>query len=62
MVGFWRMKSNKGWVSHGQGLTEESLKFFRSLKVGDKLVVFENEVRDGERHPHLTLKRSTLNA
>ena len=43
MLGLW--KTPKGFVSHKDGLQEEHIKFFQNLKVGDRLVLFLNDVR-----------------
>ncbi len=62
MIGLWKIKSGKGWISHNKGLTPEQISQLQALKVGDKLVIFENDVREGETGPSITLKRSTLHA
>lgn len=60
MIGMWRMKNEKGWVSHAHGLNAEQVAYLSNLKEGDRLVVFENDVREGEKGPALSLKRSLL--
>lgn len=62
MIGLWRMKNERGYVSHARGLNEEQVKYLQNLKIGDRLVVFENDIREGETGPALSLKRSILNA
>lgn len=57
-VGFWR--TQKGYISHKQGLTKEQVDYLHNLKVGDRLSLFANDVREGERNAELTLKRSSL--
>lgn len=57
-IGFWR--TQKGFISHKHGLDEEQVKYLQNLKVGDRLALFTNDVRDGERQADMTLKRSTL--
>lgn len=60
MIGLWKIKSGKGFVSHHKGLNQEQVAFFHNMKVGDRLVLFENDVRAGENAPQFTLKRSNL--
>lgn len=61
MLGLW--KTEKGnYISHNKGLTEEQVTYFQNLKVGDRLVVFVNDIRKGEKSPELTLKRSSISA
>lgn len=57
-VGFW--KSKQGFVSHKQGLSEEQVNYLHNLKVGDRLVLFVNDIREGEKGADVTLMRSTL--
>lgn len=59
-VGFW--KSKVGFISHKEGLSQEQVDYLRNLKVGDRLVLFDNDVREGERGAILTLKRSNLSS
>ena len=55
-IGFWKTK--RGYITHKNGLNAEQLASLQSLQLGDKLVLFEQEVREGEYHPPLVLKRS----
>lgn len=57
-IGFWRTKL--GYVSHKNGLTQEQVNYLQNLKQGDRLVLFQNDVREGENDAVLTLKRSTF--
>lgn len=57
-IGFWKTK--KGFVSHKNGLNEEQVQYLSNLKVGDRLVIFLNDVREGEKGAHATLLRNTL--
>lgn len=60
MLGFWQIKDKKSiFMSHSKGLAADQIAFLHSLQVGDKLVLFTNDVREGEHGAHLTLKRST---
>jgi len=57
-LGFWKTKI--GYVSHKNGLNEEQVQYLHNFKVGDRISLFVNDVREGETGPFLTLKRSTL--
>lgn len=59
-IGFW--KTPKGFITHKQGLSQEQIGYLQNLKVGDRLVLWVNDVREGERNADLTLKRSSLPA
>lgn len=60
-VGLW--KTSKGnAISHKEGLTEDQVKFFQGLQKGDRLVLWVNNVTEGERRPNFTLEKSILNA
>jgi hypothetical protein len=56
-IGFWEKESGH-MFSYGKGLSEEQVKELKSLKVGDRLILFKN---DGSRpnSPHFSLKKST---
>ena len=60
MIGLWKMKNQKGYISHAKGLTEDQVKYFHNLKIGDRLVIFIHDIREGEKSPDLSLKRSTI--
>jgi hypothetical protein len=57
-IGFW--KTSKGFISHKQGLSEEQVTILKNLKAGDRLVLFTNDVREGEKGAHLSMARSTI--
>lgn len=59
MIGFWK-NDKKNYTTHAQGLSKEQVSFLQGLQIGDRLVLFENDVREGEKRAPLTLKRSTL--
>lgn len=44
-VGLWQ-KPTGNLLSHGKGLTEEEIKFLQSLKVGDRLIIWDNTKRN----------------
>lgn len=55
-IGFW--KTSKNYMSHMNGLTETQVAYLQNLKVGDRLVIFVNDVREGEKGASLILARS----
>lgn len=58
-IGMW--KTEKGsYLSHSKGLTEEQVQYLQNLKIGDRLVLWVNDVREGEKGPNLTLARSNF--
>lgn len=59
-IGFW--KTPKGYISHKGGLTAVQVQYLQNLKVGDRLVIFFNDVREGEKGAPASLKRSHLPA
>ncbi len=59
-LGFWKSANGKCYMSHQQGLSKEQISYLQSLQIGDRIVLFVNEVREGEKHPDLSLTRSTL--
>ncbi len=59
-IGFW--KTEKGFISHSQGLSQEQVGYLQNLKAGDRLVIFMNDVREGEKGAEATLMRSNLPA
>ena len=44
-IGLWQ-KPTGNLLSHGKGLTEEEIKFLQSLKVGDRLIIWDNTKRN----------------
>lgn len=59
-IGFWKAK--QGYISHKQGLSQQQISYLQNLKVGDRLVLFVNDVREGEKGADITLVRSNLPA
>ncbi len=59
-LGFWKNTSGKCYMSHQQGLSKEQVSYLQSLQIGDRIVLFINDVREGEKQPDLSLTRSTL--
>lgn len=41
---------------HSSGLSEEQLKFLQTLKKGDRLIIYCNDVKEGSNKPKLVLK------
>lgn len=60
MIGLWKSSNDKVYVSHAKGLDQEQITYLHNLKVGDRLTLFLNDVRDGEKGPIFTLKRSLI--
>lgn len=56
-VAFWP-QANGNFTDSPKGLTEDQVKLFSSLKVGDRLIIFKNNPVT-ERHPTLSLTLST---
>lgn len=54
-IGFWKTKREKFFTSHQTGINEDQLKEILTLKVGDRLAIWQNEV-DGNG-PSFTLKK-----
>lgn len=53
-ISFW--ESEKGnLVSHHAGITDEQVKEFQELKIGDKFILYKNE-RDNRNSPHYTMR------
>lgn len=44
-IAFW-IKPSKNLLSHGKGLTQDDIKFLQSLKVGDRLIIWDNSERN----------------
>jgi len=44
-IGLWQ-KPTGNLLSHGKGLSEEEIKFLQSLKVGDRLIIWDNTKRN----------------
>ncbi len=53
MVKFWPTTSGN-FLSHNKGVTLDQLSFFKSIKLGDMLIIYVND--DGS----ITLKKSTF--
>lgn len=53
-IGFWK-KSTENFLTHSEGLNEEQIKFLQSLKVGDRLILWNNDSTT-KFTPNLTLK------
>ena len=54
MIGFWENK-DKAFRSSTQGLSEEQIEWFKSLKVGDRLVLFPASGLESKNYPDLNL-------
>lgn len=61
-IGLWKTKNATVYTSHMAGLKEDQVTMLKNLKAGDRLVLFVNDVREGETGPNYTLARSTLEA
>lgn len=57
-LSFWKKNSGNA-LTHVKGLTQEQVDALRELKVGDRLILFSNDV-DGETKPAFTLKKARL--
>lgn len=55
MLGFWKSKFTDDYMVPARGLSEEQIKFLRSLKPGDRLILWKNK-KVKETHPDLSLK------
>lgn len=55
MIGFWKSKITEDFLSHGSGLTEDQIKILRELEPGDRLIIYQNDVK-GTSRPPLMLK------
>lgn len=53
-IGFWHTKKNKFNVSHPSGLDAAQIEFLQSLKIGDRLKLWENDNVEGNAS-HYTL-------
>lgn len=58
-LGFW-MNRKGSYVSHAKGLTVEQVNHLRSLKPGDRLVLFVEGDKRTEQSPDVMLKKSNL--
>ena len=56
MIGMFR-EENGNLLSHSKGLDMDQITFLQSLKVGDRLIMFRNEV-EKPNYPTYTLKKS----
>lgn len=54
-IGFWETSRSYFFTAHQQGLNEEQIKALHSLKIGDRLCLWQNTDRDGNS-PHFTVK------
>lgn len=55
-VGFWKKESGN-LMNPSKGLTEEQVVFLQSLKVGDRVILWNNIVKEGDNKPNLVLKK-----
>lgn len=55
-VGFWK-KDSGNLMNPAKGLTEEQVAFLQSLKAGDRLVLWTNDVKENDNRPNLVLKK-----
>ncbi len=55
-IGFWKKESGNS-LTHGKGLTVEHIEFLKTLKEGDRLIIWDNKPKEGETKPHFTLKK-----
>lgn len=55
-VGFWKKESGN-LMNPTKGLTEEQVVFLQSLKAGDRLIIWVNDVKEGENRPNVVLKK-----
>lgn len=53
-IAFWK-KSSLNMMSHGKGLTADEVKALQTLKVGDRLILWNNDVKS-DKDPNITLK------
>jgi hypothetical protein len=53
-IKFWRKESNN-LLSHSEGLSEEQIKELQLLKVGDRLIIWDEGEQEGSFATH-TLK------
>lgn len=53
-VGFWK-KETGNLLSHGKGLTAEQVEQLKSLKEGDRFIIWQNNKKN-ETSPGFTLK------
>lgn len=56
MIAFWK-KETGNLMSASKGLTEEEIKFLQSLKIGDRLIVYNNNIKEGDNRPNFTIKK-----
>jgi hypothetical protein len=54
-VPFWKKESNN-YMSHSKGLTPEQVEALKALKVGDRLILWDNNPKEDTSRPPLTLK------
>lgn len=52
-IAFWKKESGN-YMSASQGLTQEQVSFLQSLKVGDRLIVMQNQ-KFSENSPEMSL-------
>ena len=55
-IGFW-LRDSGNYISAKTGLTGEQVKFLRSFKVGDRIILWNNNREDS---PDITLKQYTI--
>lgn len=50
-ISLWK-KPSGNILSHGKGLTKEEIKFLHSLKVGDRIIIWDNSQKNNnENYP-----------
>ena len=54
-VGFW-IKESGNIMMHSRGLTEAEVEFFKSLKVGDRLIGWRETRKDNPAKPDYRLR------
>ena len=53
-IAFWGR--DKNMLSHKDGLTAEDIANLQTLKVGDRLIIWDNKEKRSDRSPDYTLK------
>ena len=54
-IGFW-IKDTGNFMTHAKGLTQEQIDFLKTLKLGDRLILWKNS-RGSEVSPDYTLAK-----
>ncbi len=56
-IAFWKKESGN-FMNHSQGLSVEQIEFLKSLKPGDRLIIYVNVPKEGQEHlPTHSLKK-----